>query len=75
MLADGRLQRADKVDGIETVRAEFVAPEAFDSVGDLAPLSRWVAEQHSGAGLRRVSGDGPLKPFVGHRWVLFGMTV
>jgi hypothetical protein len=61
------------VDGTETVRADFFAPEEFDSLGDLAPLSRWVAEHHAGAGLTRAPGEGQLKPLVGNRWALFAI--
>ena len=62
------------VDGTETVRAGFFAPEEFDRLGDLAPLSRWVAEHYVGAGLRRVPGEGQLQPLVGNRWALFGVV-
>jgi 8-oxo-dGTP diphosphatase len=62
------------VDETETVRAGFFAPEEFDALGDLAPLSRWVAEHPAGAGLMRVPGEAQLTPLVGNRWVLFGIT-
>lgn len=62
------------VDETETVRAGFFAPEEFDALGDLAPLSRWVAEHPAGAGLMRVPGEAQLTPLVGNQWVLFGIT-
>jgi len=62
------------LDGKETVRAGFFAPGEFDALGDLAPFSRWIAEHHSSAGLRRVPGEGLLKPLVGNKWALFGIV-
>ena len=62
------------VDGTETARAGFFAPEAFDALGDLAPLSRWVAERPAKGGLMRVPDAGQLTPLVGNQWVLFGIT-
>lgn len=64
-----------KVDGIETVQAGFFALDEFDSVGDVAGLSRWIAERYAtGSGLRRVLNADQLKPLSGHQWSLFGVT-
>jgi ADP-ribose pyrophosphatase YjhB (NUDIX family) len=60
------------VDGRETVAAKFFASEEFDSLADLAPLSRWIAEHYAGAGLKLVETNGRLKPLVGKAWALFG---
>ena len=62
------------IDGKETVRAGFFAPEEFDALGDLAPFSRWISEHHNGTGLRRVPGEKYLTPLVGNRWALFGIV-
>lgn len=61
------------IDGHETVRAGFYAPPEFDSLGDVAPFSRWIAEHHADAGLRRIKGDELLAPLVGNKWVLYGI--
>ena len=61
------------VDGRETVAARFFTPEEFDSLADLAPMSRWIAEHHSGTGLKLMDVNGKLKPLVGNAWALFGI--
>jgi len=61
------------VDGRETVDAKFFAPEEFDSLADLAPMSRWIAEHHSGDGLKLIDANGKLKPLAGSKWALFGI--
>jgi ADP-ribose pyrophosphatase YjhB (NUDIX family) len=63
------------VDGTETVQAGFFAPEEFDSLGDLAGLSRWIVERFApGAGLRRVRNAEQIKPLSGRQWSLFGVA-
>jgi len=63
------------VDGTETVRAGFFAPEEFDSLGDLAGLSRWIMERYTvGSGLRRVLNAEQIKPLSGRQWSLFGVA-
>src|ERR1051325_4806909 len=52
-----------KVDGTETLQAGFFTPEEFDSIGDVAGLSRWIAERCAvGSGLRRVLNADQIKP-------------
>src|SRR5689334_13278702 len=64
-----------KVDGIETVQAGFFAPDEFDSLGDVAGLSRWMVERYApNSGLRRVLNADQIKPLSGRQWSLFGMV-
>lgn len=63
------------IDGDETVRAEFVTPAEFETVGDVAPFTRWIIEQQAeGAGLRRVRDEARLVPLTGQRWALYAIT-
>lgn len=63
------------IDGEETVRAEFVTPAECDTLGDVAPFTRWIIEhQAQGAGLQRVREEAQLIPLTGQRWALYALT-
>lgn len=63
------------VDGHETLRAEFVTPGAFETLGDVAPFTQWIiAHQAEGVGLRRVRDEARLVPISGQRWALYALT-